>query len=58
MKNEDLVEKIERVRQKMIAAGMTEGLTSQETIKLSETLDELLNLSFVVLSNAKDITLN
>lgn len=58
MKNEDLVEKIERVRQKMIATGMTKGFTSQETIKLSETLDELLNLSFVVLSNTKDITLN
>ncbi|MFS0776089.1 aspartyl-phosphate phosphatase Spo0E family protein [Neobacillus sp. 3P2-tot-E-2] len=36
--------KIENIRNKMISVGMSEGLTSPNTIKLSEILDKLINL--------------
>jgi hypothetical protein len=42
--NEELTHKIELVRGKMIAVGMNEGLTSPDTISLSQLLDQLLNL--------------
>jgi hypothetical protein len=35
---------IELLRDKMISVGMSKGLTSPETIQLSEMLDILLNL--------------
>lgn len=44
MNKEDLMKKIELVRNKMISVGMSEGFTSPNTIKLSETLDKLINL--------------
>ncbi|MCM2535291.1 aspartyl-phosphate phosphatase Spo0E family protein [Neobacillus pocheonensis] len=44
MNNEDLIKKIETVRKKMISVGMSNGFTSPETIKLSQTLDNLFNL--------------
>jgi hypothetical protein len=42
--NENLMKKIEIIRNKMISSGMTEGFTSPKTIRLSETLDKLINL--------------
>jgi hypothetical protein len=47
MNKEDILEKIELLREKMISAGMSQGLTSPETIKLSEMLDQLLNKEVV-----------
>lgn len=44
MSNEDLMKKIEILRNKMILVGMSEGFTSPNTIRLSETLDKLINL--------------
>jgi hypothetical protein len=41
---EDLTNRIELIRNKMISVGMDEGLTSPNTIKLSEKLDELINI--------------
>jgi hypothetical protein len=40
----DLMKKIEILRTKMISVGMSEGLTSPNTIKLSQELDKLINL--------------
>jgi hypothetical protein len=40
--NEDLMKKIELVRNKMISVGMSEGFTSPKTIQLSQTLDMLI----------------
>jgi hypothetical protein len=40
---EELMIKIEWVREKMISSGMTHGFNSPETIKISQTLDKLLN---------------
>jgi hypothetical protein len=42
--NEDLMKKIELIRNKMILVGMSEGFTSADTIKLSEALDKLIYL--------------
>jgi hypothetical protein len=42
--NNDLRELIEQLRKKMVTVGMTEGFTSEETIKLSKRLDYLINL--------------
>jgi hypothetical protein len=42
--NEDLIKKIEIIRNKMISVGMIEGFTSPDTIKISETLDKLIYL--------------
>jgi hypothetical protein len=42
--NDELIKKIELIRGKMIHTGMTEGLTSQSTISLSQILDQLINL--------------
>lgn len=44
MNNEDLINRIEMLREKMISVGMTKGFTSPETIKLSKSLDKFLNL--------------
>jgi hypothetical protein len=41
--DEKLMKEIEYLRKKMITVGMAQGLTSRETIKLSQTLDKLLN---------------
>jgi hypothetical protein len=43
MIKEDLMEQIESLRRIMISVGMSKGFTSTETIRLSKTLDELLN---------------
>jgi hypothetical protein len=40
----DLRERIEQLRSKMISVGMSKGLSSDETIKLSKMLDHLINL--------------
>jgi hypothetical protein len=42
--NNDLRERIEKLRTKMISVGMSEGFTSDETVKLSKKLDHLINL--------------
>lgn len=44
MSNENLMKKIEIIRNKMISSGMAEGFTSPKTIRLSETLDKLIYL--------------
>lgn len=49
MKNVDLIIKIETLRKKMISVGLSKGFTSPETIKLSETLDKLLNIQMGIL---------
>ncbi|MFJ5762393.1 Spo0E family sporulation regulatory protein-aspartic acid phosphatase [Neobacillus sp. NPDC093182] len=43
MIKEELIEQIESLRRTMISVGMSQGFTSTETIRLSKTLDELLN---------------
>ncbi|MEH7177620.1 aspartyl-phosphate phosphatase Spo0E family protein [Neobacillus vireti] len=50
MKN-DLVVKIENVRKQMINVGMSSGFTSEETIRLSKKLDNLINLQMKLFSN-------
>ncbi|MDQ1003950.1 hypothetical protein QFZ28_004350 [Neobacillus niacini] len=47
MSNEDLMRKIEIIRNKMISVGMAEGFTSPNTIQLSQTLDKLINLKMI-----------
>ncbi|MDQ0975892.1 hypothetical protein QFZ31_005770 [Neobacillus niacini] len=47
MSNADLMKKIEIIRNKMISVGMAEGFTSPNTIRLSETLDKLINLKLI-----------
>jgi hypothetical protein len=42
MEESDLIIKIEILRRKMIATGISKGLTSPETIQLSQKLDDLL----------------
>ncbi|WP_462410703.1 aspartyl-phosphate phosphatase Spo0E family protein [Neobacillus sp. Marseille-QA0830] len=44
MSAEELINRIETVRNKMINTGMSKGFTSPETIKLSHLLDELIFL--------------
>lgn len=44
MSNDNLMEIIEIIRTKLIEVGMIEGFTSPNTIKLSETLDKLINI--------------
>ena len=39
-----LLMNIEMIRKQMIYVGMSSGLTSEETIKLSKKLDNLINL--------------
>ena len=39
-----LLKNIEMVRKQMINVGMSSGLTSEETIRLSKKLDNLINL--------------
>ncbi|WP_338449861.1 aspartyl-phosphate phosphatase Spo0E family protein [Niallia oryzisoli] len=38
----DLINAIDAIREKMIKAGMQEGLASMKTIALSQTLDEYI----------------
>ena len=38
---------IERKREEMIRSGMVKGLKHPDTVKLSEELDKLLNLSMI-----------
>ncbi|WP_071392934.1 aspartyl-phosphate phosphatase Spo0E family protein [Bacillus tuaregi] len=38
----DLINTIDSIREKMIQAGMQEGLASMRTIALSQTLDEYI----------------
>ncbi|WP_082692846.1 aspartyl-phosphate phosphatase Spo0E family protein [Bacillus sp. FJAT-29814] len=44
MCNEELTKRIELLRRKMITVGMKKGLTSPDTISLSKTLDQLINI--------------
>lgn len=39
----DLINAIDAIREKMIQAGMQEGLASMKTIALSQTLDEYIS---------------
>ncbi|MCM3569228.1 aspartyl-phosphate phosphatase Spo0E family protein [Neobacillus mesonae] len=39
----NILKNIATVRKNMISAGMSKGFTSPETIKLSQTLDKLMN---------------
>lgn len=43
--NNDFFKHIEKLRKKMISVGMTKGFTAEETINLSQELDNLLNLT-------------
>jgi hypothetical protein len=47
--NNDLIKRIEKLRKEMISVGMTKGYTAEETIKLSQELDNLLNLTRILL---------
>jgi hypothetical protein len=47
--NKDLIKRIEKLRKKMISVGMTKGFTAEETINLSQELDNLLNLTRILL---------
>ncbi|MCT2537803.1 aspartyl-phosphate phosphatase Spo0E family protein [Aquibacillus koreensis] len=44
MNNQILLTKISSKRNEMIKVGLTEGLTSKETIRCSQELDQLLNM--------------
>ena len=44
MTNDDLFVQIENLRNNMIRVGLSKGLNSVETVKLSERLDKLINL--------------
>lgn len=44
MNNEVLLKDIENLRKKMIAVGLSKGIASEEAIKLSKKLDNLINL--------------
>jgi hypothetical protein len=50
MVNDDIYKRIEKLREKMISIGMAKGLTSEETITLSQELDNLLNLRRMLLN--------
>jgi hypothetical protein len=41
--NDNLLEHIEELREKMISVGMEHGFTNEETLKLSRMLDDLIN---------------
>jgi hypothetical protein len=47
--NETLLKDIEKLRKKMIAVGLSKGFTSEETIKLSKKIDNLINLQMGIL---------
>jgi 16S rRNA U1498 N3-methylase RsmE len=47
--NEALLKDIEKLRKKMIAVGSSRGFTSEETIRLSNKLDNLINLQMRIL---------
>lgn len=47
--NEDLLKNIEKLRKKMIAVGLSKGFTSEEALKLSKKLDNLLNLQMRII---------
>lgn len=49
MHNEDLLKNIEKLRNKMIAVGLSKGFTSEEVLKLSQKLDNLLNLQMRII---------
>lgn len=42
--NDTLQEHIEELREEMISVGMEHGFTSEETLKISRKLDDLINL--------------
>lgn len=48
MVNNEILEHIENLRRKMISVGMSNGFTSEETIKLSKRLDNLINLQMTL----------
>ncbi len=41
---DDINRKIEYLRRKLISIGITKGYTSEDTVKISQELDALLNL--------------
>lgn len=48
MNNEVLLKDIENLRKKMIAVGLAKGIASEETIKLSKKLDNLIKLKMKI----------
>ena len=50
MTNEDLFVQIENLRNRMIRVGLSKGFTSVETVRLSERLDQLINIQMGLLS--------
>ena len=44
MMSDTLLRKLEITREKMIQSGLEKGFLNDETIRLSEKLDQLLNL--------------
>lgn len=42
----DISQKLEQVREKMIQSGMTHGFLHDQTIRLSEQVDMLMNLYY------------
>lgn len=44
MMSDTLLKKLEITREKMIQSGLEKGFLNDETIRLSEKLDQLLNL--------------
>lgn len=53
MNYKDLITQIEALRAKMILVGISKGLTAPDTLELSETLDQLLNLQMEIKGEEK-----
>jgi hypothetical protein len=49
--NNELIDHIEKLRKKMVSVGMSSGFTSEETVKLSKKLDNLINLQMILERN-------
>lgn len=55
MMSDTLLRKLEITREKMIQSGLEKGFLNDETIRLSEKLDQLLNLyQFHTTNDVKD----
>lgn len=44
----DLISEIEKKRIEMIQIGLAKGFTNEETVKLSQEVDDLINQSFKI----------
>ena len=52
---DNLLNKLESMRAQMIQSGITYGFLHEQTIRLSEQVDELLNLYYVAQRNGQSI---